>query len=533
MLSHHPLNYRERHLLSQHRADEPPACEHLHPKQSPISPITCQSFNTQVPAFFSFSIPAEHTRMSFRNNLSPAASMGIAPQRGPVFAQSSLSPDSVHFSGMKFPPRAFAPAKKEATGLDPTMRFPPSSPAAAVGVQNSSPYKTSGFFIHERGKPRANEVDELAENVNPKFVPPALQRLGHQDEARMQKGKQFSPSSARSHPSIVSSHRSPRHGQPGLVPHQVTSAQPKLPHRAEPSHKHTAPSFRGPARAPDQVRISDHSSPVPLGDLDHSMKGSPLLFTHHPNVRPGERQANRPMVPEPAVDPRSAAPLRPNSRESNISKRRVNSSRLSFPFHGDEMADLDHFGSAWNNYLQNHARRTENVAARMRELEKVLEDKAKIIKENTHKCNQQSEVIAGLEKQVSDLTSQKQQLSKDHMTAQKQLERSEARRDEMQTKMRSYRDKLNEAITEQQDLYKRSKHLCDTAISDVRRTQEQAEATQKTATEMLEEGAQRATEARREMKILLEGELRECQILRNTGMPHVPSSFLGPLMRHS
>lgn len=468
--------------------------------------------------------------MSFRNNLSPAAGMGMAPQRGPVFAQSSLSPDSVQFAGVKFPPQAFVAIKKEPAGPDSTRKTPQMrtaaepSPSAVVGFQHSPPYKTSGFFVRERGKTGANELDELAENINPKFVPPPFQRLGHQDEARPQKGNQFSQSSGRSHPSIASSHRSPKHGRPGLLSHQVTS-QPKLPHRIEPSNQHPVPSFRGPARVPDQARSSDHSSPVPLGDLDHSMKGSPLLFTHHPNMRTGERQANRPMVPEPAVDPRSTAPLRPISRESNISKRRVNSSRLSFPFHGDEMADLDHFGSAWNNYLQNHARRAENVAARMRELEKILEEKTNSIKEHTLKCNHQSGVIAGLEKQVSDLTSQKQQLSEEHMAAQKQLERSEARRDEMQTKMRSYRDKLNEAITEQQDLYRRSKHLCDTAIDDVRKTQEQAEATQKTATEMLEEGAQRATEARREMKILLEGELRECQILRNTGTHPVPPVF--------
>lgn len=264
------------------------------------------------------------------------------------------------------------------------------------------------------------------------------------------------------------------------------------------------------------------------------MKGSPLLFTHHPNIKAGDRQANKPIASEPAVDPRSAALLRPNSRESNISKRRINSSRLSFPFHGDEIADLDHFGSAWNNYLQNHARRTENVAARLRELEKILDEKTKCIKEHTLKCNHQSGVIAGLEKQVSDLTTQKRKISEEHMAVQKQLERSQARRDEMQTKMRSYRDKLNEAITEQQDLYRRSKHLCDTAIDDVRKTREQAEAAQKTATEMLEEGAHKATEARREMKILLEGELRECQILRNTGthsvlsLTHRPSDASQP-----
>ncbi|SPO04867.1 uncharacterized protein DNG_07552 [Cephalotrichum gorgonifer] len=222
------------------------------------------------------------------------------------------------------------------------------------------------------------------------------------------------------------------------------------------------------------------------------------------------------MASERAADPRSAAPLRPISRESNISKRRVDSSRLSFPFHGDETADLEKFGSAWNHYLQNHARRSENAAARMAGLENKLAEQTKSLKEYTHKCSHQSAAITGLEKQVSELSVQKRELTKEHQIAKQHLERNEARREEMQAKLRSYREKLNEAIVEQQDLYMRSKSMCDSAINDVRKTQEEAEEAQRVATEMLEEGMNRAAAARRETKALLEGELKKCRLLQAT-----------------
>lgn len=470
--------------------------------------------------------------MPFNKDISPAAGISMAPHRGPVFAQSSVSPVSAHSASMKSH-QAFPSIKREPAELNQARRL--SQPGAhadlkiptGISLQRQPPYQASEFFVQGRAKPAADELRVPIGGDKPKLVTPSFQRFGYQNGTRPQREKQFSPGSGKSQPSIASTHRSPRHGWPGLMSHQVTSAQPKLPQRAGPSHQNPAPSSLGSARAPDHVNRAGHSSPVPLGDLDHSMKGSPLLFSRQPSRRIG-KQANRPIVLDSIADSRSAAPLRPNSRESNISKRRVNPGRVSFPFHGDEMADLEHFGSAWNHYLQNHARRSENAAARMSDLEKKLEEKTKSIKEHTVKCNRQSEAIAGLESQVSELTAFKRKLTEENEEAKKQLEKNEARRDEMQSKMRSYREKLNEAITEQQDLYLRSKHFCDAAIDDVRKTQEQAEETHRAATELVAEGAQKAAEARREMKALLEGELKDCQFLRNRGKNTRLTIFAGP-----
>ena len=461
--------------------------------------------------------------MSLRSDRSSGAGASRAPKR--VFAQSSLSPDAAHFSSMKGQPQAFPPVKREVSELSSGRRHSQPGlyiePRAATGinVQHPPPYQRSQFFSQERQKPVTDEIREAYGDSKPKFTPPSLERLREQEGPRPQKEKQFSPGSGKSNPSHASTYRPYKRGRPGLISHQVTS-QTKPSQKAEPTHKHPGPSFSASARSGDRIHRPDQSSPILLADLDHSMKGSPLLFTHQPSGSIGE-QANRPMIQESVVDPRSTAPLRPNSRESNISKRRVNSSRVSFPFHGDEMADLEHFGSAWNHYLQNHARRSENVAARMTELEKTLEEKANTVKQHTLKCNRQAEVIASLENQVTELTAQKQQLTEENQGTKKQLERNVTKREEMQSKIRSYREKLNEAIAEQQDLYTRSKTLCDTAIDDVRKTQEQAEASHRAAAEMVAEGARKAAGARREMKTLLEGELKECQILRNKGK-HLP-----------
>lgn len=444
----------------------------------------------------------------------------MAPQRGPVFAQSSTSPVSAHSVSMKGP-QVFPPSKRDPTEFESTRRLPPPgvhpSPKIAtdIGLQQQPPYQTSEFFIQELTKPAVGELRVPTSSNKTNIVTPSFQRFGYQDASRQQRDKQLSPGSGKSQPSNASTHRSAR-GRPGLISHQVTSAQLRLLQRTDSSHQQPAPLFRGSTKDSDQRPAVDRSPPVPLGDLDHSMKGSPLPFTHHPNRRIGD-QANRPVVPEPVVDPKSAVSLRPNSRESNISKRRVNHGRISFPFHGDEMADLEKFGSAWNHYLQNHARRSENAASRMADLEKRVEEKTKTIRAATAKCTRQSEAIARLESQVSELTTLKQKLTEENEAAKKQLERNEAKRCEMQSKIRSYREKLNEAITEQQDLYLRSKNLCNAAIGDVRKTQEQAEAAHRAATAMVAEGAQKAADARREMRALLEGELKDCQTLRNMG----------------
>jgi chromosome segregation ATPase len=185
--------------------------------------------------------------------------------------------------------------------------------------------------------------------------------------------------------------------------------------------------------------------------------------------------------------------------------------RLSLPFQGDEMVDLEKFGSAWNNYLQNHARRSESLAHRISELEKLIADQKKTIHEYADRLKQQASTISTLEDRISDLSDQNAILTRTSTEVRDELEQNDARRKEMQAKVKSYRTKLNEAIVEQQELYKRCKTLCDGAVDSIRKEKEESKSKQQEALEQFETGMNKATAARDAMRSLLEEELRVSQ----------------------
>lgn len=205
----------------------------------------------------------------------------------------------------------------------------------------------------------------------------------------------------------------------------------------------------------------------------------------------------------------------------------MNPGRLSFPFHGDEMVDLEKFGSAWNTYLQNHARRSENASHRMSELEKVIDDQKKSIVEHSERIKTQAATVISLEARAAQLSEQNNLLAKANDDLQGQVEQSRMHKKEMQEKVKSYRGKLNEAIVEQQELYKRCKLLCDGTIETIRVEKEESVSQQRQALDQVETGMQKAVKARSAMKGLLEDELRSLKVHCTKGMVYEFSSTMG------
>lgn len=294
--------------------------------------------------------------------------------------------------------------------------------------------------------------------------------------------------------------------RPGLAPTEVTSQQTQLP-REKPSRMHCPPSLAPPMKIQEALRQHlVRGSPRVSGDLSLPSKGFPPSSIHTSRGKSNEKY-ERHVVSGPPQDSCTTVP-RPLSQSSNISRRRMNPGRLSFPFHGDEMVDLEKFGSAWNTYLQNHARRSENAAHRMSELEKIIDDKNKCIREHTENFKKQSSLVSSLESRVAELSGQNELLVKANNEVRVELEQFENLRKDMQIKIKSYRTKLNEAIVEQQSLYKRCKASCDNTIDSIRKEQEETQSQQRKALEQFEIGMKKAAAARDAIKLLLEEELR-------------------------
>src|SRR5690625_2867119 len=149
--------------------------------------------------------------MSFDKDTSPAAGISMASHRGPVFAQSSISPVSAHSVSMRAH-HGFSPTRREPAESNPArelsqpgthadLKTPP-----GICVQRKPPYEVSEFFVQDRARPAADELRVPTGGDKGKRVTPTFQRFGYQNGSRPQREKQFSPGSGKSQPSVASTH---------------------------------------------------------------------------------------------------------------------------------------------------------------------------------------------------------------------------------------------------------------------------------------------------------------------------------------
>ena len=154
-----------------------------------------------------------------------------------------------------------------------------------------------------------------------------------------------------------------------------------------------------------------------------------------------------------------------SSPASNISKLRSMSTR-----HGKAKLDMvkqfgSHFANSWNSYVQDVNKAEEELEAeflyRLDKLRRKNEDQAQQIKCYLQRVDSQARAIDSLEEE-------KEELLVHVANTDGKLQRCSDRVQKLDEKCRSYRNRLNEAVEEQQQLYTRSKKACQDAIDQMR-----------------------------------------------------------------
>ncbi|RYP01270.1 hypothetical protein DL763_000242 [Monosporascus cannonballus] len=257
---------------------------------------------------------------------------------------------------------------------------------------------------------------------------------------------------------------SPRRAAPG-------TRLPKSPARSEPK----PPLGRTARKTQDAAR--DMAPPPRSTHRDRHVLGGDLAFTGPARNRvidmPYHSEATYAMRHQNPVrpPPQHAEMIRPSSEASNISKPRDPPSRIvsqSSSFHQQPDPNLEEYNrhlsalsKKWNAHFSYEKRLVDRYQDNVVKLQEELEDRDAVIQECHAEIETRDAEIDTLERENEELLVARQQMETD-------LSESSQRVATMEEKLRSYRECLNNAMQEQQQLYKRCKEKCKETITEIK-----------------------------------------------------------------
>lgn len=134
---------------------------------------------------------------------------------------------------------------------------------------------------------------------------------------------------------------------------------------------------------------------------------------------------------------------------------------------------------SWNNILQMSEQDLDDARGDIARLEDEIEVKSRQLRSATDRCQEQQSHIKELEDRwnqieaaQSDSRQANEDLNEQVNLLRTELAKSQARVDNTSTKCKDYRVKINEAIAEQQELYKRSKTYYDNMVHRLKAEEE-------------------------------------------------------------
>lgn len=177
-------------------------------------------------------------------------------------------------------------------------------------------------------------------------------------------------------------------------------------------------------------------------------------------------------------DSSQSDPSRQSSRGRELSRSQSRSSPISntskfrsMPTrHGKSKMEMvkqfgSHFAHSWNSYVQDVTKAEDELESeflyRLDKLKRKNEGQARQISVHVKQLDAQAMVIAGLEQDKQDLMDR---VARTETTLREGSERLQ----KLDEKCRSYKDRLNAAVGEHQQLYSRSKKLCQDTIDQMR-----------------------------------------------------------------
>ncbi|PHH75107.1 hypothetical protein CDD80_2627 [Ophiocordyceps camponoti-rufipedis] len=196
---------------------------------------------------------------------------------------------------------------------------------------------------------------------------------------------------------------------------------------------------------------------------------------------------------------------RSQSRTSNISKKRSDKIRKHRRRTEDERKKkaMQHVAQYWNECIQiseeekNHANREiESLQHQLQRQEAKLSESRSMLKRKQHDLECAESLGRQLQEEGLQIKDENRNLSEEVQTLRDQLSESEAHTAKLRERHRQIRDKLNEAIQEQQGLYKRSQAFYEDLSGQLRQEKEERE----TYTSRMDELLETSRHKREEMK---------------------------------
>ncbi|KAI1441946.1 hypothetical protein F5Y02DRAFT_271768 [Annulohypoxylon stygium] len=183
---------------------------------------------------------------------------------------------------------------------------------------------------------------------------------------------------------------------------------------------------------------------------------------HHSGGRPKRKELTRPIpLDSPEYEPTST--IRPCSQASNISKPRAppkTHQHQRTPTREQNSMNLIKFAKSWNtNYLYNQ-RLLDRWEQKLRSLEEHIAAQDSAIA-------QYQQEIEHRDQTIDDLSTKEEELRVQNQKVQDEITVSSNARKKLEEKLRACRNRLNDAIVEQQQLFLRCKENCERAIASI------------------------------------------------------------------
>ncbi|RYP47958.1 hypothetical protein DL768_006055 [Monosporascus sp. mg162] len=257
---------------------------------------------------------------------------------------------------------------------------------------------------------------------------------------------------------------SPRRATPGKrLPKSLARSEPKPP------RGRTARKTQDAAGDVAPPPCSTHRDRHVLGG-DHACTGAERNGVIH---MPSHSEAGSAMRHQNQVHPppQHAEMIRPSSEASNISRPRdppAHALSQSSSFHQQPDPNLEEYNrhlsalsKKWNAHFSYEKRLVDRYQDNVAKLQEDLEDRDAVIQECYAEIESRDAEIDTLVRENEELMVARQRMETD-------LSESSQRVATMEEKLRSYRERLNNAMQEQQQLYKRCKEKCKETIMEIK-----------------------------------------------------------------
>ena len=235
---------------------------------------------------------------------------------------------------------------------------------------------------------------------------------------------------------------------------------------AQPKNRETDPRTRNSI---DFARQDQLASSI-CGDLEAPMPSTPRRHRRETSVR-----ENCPTRSRKNTHRDTDIHHRPRSQSSNISKKRAAVRKPRAHRDSERQKALHHVAEYWNHCMRMAEEDREEASHQIDQLQshiqlqsRELNQAQNLLKDKHDYVQEMEQRFKELERKGTDFTEQNRDLAAEVNHLREQLSDSNKRATQLGEKYKAYKYKINEAINEQQDLYRKTKSHYEDMMTELR-----------------------------------------------------------------